>query len=236
MLVFKGKLKEHPRWEVENEFYRFRNRVFSERLGWDVESRRGLERDNFDKPDTHWVLIEDKQGLCGCIRLLSCAQDYMLPSIFPTALAGEAPPRGNDVWELTRLAIDADRAPRLENGISELTCVIFREVLAFAREQGIRELVAVVSLPVERIFRRLGLPIERLGHRQAVDLGAVRGVGIRFHLTAPSIAPSRAITGRRGMLCSPSSEQKKSRDRPGIQDARYGPFPPHAKTDRVSIL
>ena len=148
MLVFKGKLKEHPRWEVENELYRFRNRVFSDRLGWDVESRRGLERDNFDKPDTHWVLIEDKQGLCGCIRLLSCAQDYMLPSIFPTALAGEAPPRGNDVWELTRLAIDADRAPRLENGISELTCVIFREVLAFAREQGIRELVAVVSLPV----------------------------------------------------------------------------------------
>lgn len=182
MLVFKGKLKEHPRWEVENELYRFRNRVFSDRLGWDVESRRGLERDNFDKPDTHWVLIEDEQGLCGCIRLLSCAQDYMLPSIFPTALAGEAPPRGNDVWELTRLAIDADRAPRLDNGISELTCVIFREVLAFAREQGIRELVAVVSLPVERIFRRLGLPIERLGHRQAVDLGAVRGVGIRFHL------------------------------------------------------
>ena len=40
----------------------------------------------------------------------------------------------------------------------------------------------MVSLPVERIFRRLGLPIERLGHRQAVDLGAVRGVGIRFHL------------------------------------------------------
>ncbi|MNJ17596.1 hypothetical protein D3C77_118790 [compost metagenome] len=40
----------------------------------------------------------------------------------------------------------------------------------------------MVSLPVERIFRRLGLPIERLGHRQAVDLGAVRGVGIRFQL------------------------------------------------------
>ena len=128
MLVFKGKLKEHPRWEVENELYRFRKRVFSDRLGWDVESHRGLERDSFDKPDTHWVLIEDEEGLCGCIRLLSCAQDYMLPSIFPGALAGERPPRGADVWELTRLAIDAGRAPALDNGISELTCVIFREV------------------------------------------------------------------------------------------------------------
>ena len=182
MLVFTGKLRDHPRYELENELYRFRKRVFSDRLGWDVESHRGLERDCFDTPDTHWVLIEDDEGLCGCIRLLSCAQDYMLPSIFPTALAGEMAPRSSDVWELTRLAIDANRAPRMGNGVSELTCVIFREVYAFAREQGIRELVAVVSLPVERIFRRLGLPIERLGHRQAVDLGAVRGVGIRFHL------------------------------------------------------
>ncbi len=73
MLVFKGKLREHPRNEVENELYRFRNRVFSDRLGWDVESHRGLERDSFDTPDTHWVLIEDEQGVCGCIRLLSCS-------------------------------------------------------------------------------------------------------------------------------------------------------------------
>ena len=77
-----------------------------------MESHRGLERDSFDKPDTHWVLIEDEEGLCGCIRLLSCAQDYMLPSIFPGALAGERPPRGADVWELTRLAIDAGALPR----------------------------------------------------------------------------------------------------------------------------
>lgn len=197
MLVFKGKLKQHPRWEVENELYRFRKRVFSDRLGWDVESHRGLERDSFDKPDTHWVLIEDEQGLCGCIRLLSCAQDYMLPSIFPAALAGELAPRCADVWELTRLAIDAGRAPQLDNGVNELTCVIFREVYAFARAQGIRELVAVVSLPVERIFRRLGLPIERLGHRQAVELGAVRGVGIRFQLDERfARAVNRPLRGR----------------------------------------
>ncbi len=103
MLVFKGKLREHPRNEVENELYRFRNRVFSDRLGWDVESHRGLERDSFDTPDTHWVLIEDEQGLCGCIRLLNCADAYMLPTIFPPPLpvkARHAPPMsGNSpVW------------------------------------------------------------------------------------------------------------------------------------------
>ena len=182
MLVFKGKLRDHPRNAVENELYHFRNRVFSDRLGWDVESYHGLERDSFDTPDTHWVLIEDEQGVCACIRLLNCADAYMLPTIFPTALAGENPPHTPDVWELTRLAIDAPRAPRMSNGVSELTCVLLREVYAFAHPRGIKELVGVASLPAERIFRRLGIPMSRLGHRQSVDLGAVRGVGLRFYL------------------------------------------------------
>jgi acyl homoserine lactone synthase len=182
MLVFKGKLRDHPRNAVESELYQFRNRVFSDRLGWDVESYHGLERDGFDTPDAHWVLIEDEQGVCACIRLLNCANAYMLPTIFPTALAGESAPRTPDIWELTRLAIDAPRAPRMTNGVSELTCVLLREVYAFARSRGIKELVGVASLPAERIFRRLGIPMVRLGHRQAVDLGAVRGVGLRFYL------------------------------------------------------
>ncbi|WP_111873957.1 acyl-homoserine-lactone synthase [Aeromonas bivalvium] len=196
MRVFKGKLRKHWDKNIENSLYSFRNRIFFERLRWDVESSQGLERDHFDGPDTHWILVEDDAGLCGCIRLLSCAADYMLPTCFPAALAGESPPRRQDVWELTRLAIDAARAPRLDNGVSELTCVIFREVHAFAREHHIREMVAVVSLPVERIFRRLDLPIERLGHRQVVDLGAVRGVGLRFVLDERfAAAVQRPLTG-----------------------------------------
>ena len=182
MLVFTGKLRDHPRNEIENELYRFRNRIFSGRLGWDVESYRGLERDSFDSPDTHWVLIEDSEGICGCIRMLDCSGTYMLSTIFPTALAGECPPDTPDIWELTRLAIDASRAPRMENGVSELTFVILREVYAFAKANGIKEVVGVASLPAERIYRRMGIPMERLGHRQSVDLGAVRGVGLRFHL------------------------------------------------------
>ncbi|WP_368196353.1 acyl-homoserine-lactone synthase [Aeromonas sp. R2-2] len=196
MLVFKGKLRDHPRNAVENELYQFRNRVFSDRLGWDVESYHGLERDRFDTPDTHWVLVEDEQGVCACIRLLSCASAYMLPSIFPTALAGENAPRTPEIWELTRLAIDATRAPCMTNGVSELTCVLLREAYAFATANGIKEFVGVASLPAERIFRRLGIPMARLGHRQAVDLGAVKGVGLRFYLDERfALAVSQPLIG-----------------------------------------
>ncbi|MFL9590803.1 acyl-homoserine-lactone synthase [Aeromonas schubertii] len=180
MFIYKGKTSQHPNRSLIRQLYQFRKSVFSDRLGWDVEHHQGLEQDRYDGPDTHWVLVEDEQGLCGCIRMLPTEGPYMLPEIFPTALAGEQPPRQSNVWELTRLAIDAERAPRLNNGVSELTLVIFRGVYEFARQQGIDEMLAVVSLPVERIFRRMGLPVERMGDGKPVDLGAVNGVGIRF--------------------------------------------------------
>ena len=93
MLVFTGKLRDHPRNEIENELYRFRNRIFSGRLGWDVESYRGLERDSFDSPDTHWVLIEDSEGICGCIRMLDCSGTYMLSTIFFNCAGWRMPSR-----------------------------------------------------------------------------------------------------------------------------------------------
>lgn len=180
MFIYKGKTSQHPNRALIRQLYQFRKSVFSDRLGWDVEHHQGLEQDRYDGPDTHWVLVEDEQGICGCIRMLPTEGPYMLPEIFPTALAGECPPRQSNVWELTRLAIDAERAPSLSNGVSELTLVLLRGAYEFACQQGIDEMLAVVSLPVERILRRMGLPIERLGHGKPVDLGAVNGVGIRL--------------------------------------------------------
>ena len=173
------------------------------------------------------MLIEDKRGLCGCIRLLSCAQVTCCPASSPPPSLAK-PPRGNDVWELTHLAIDADRAPRLENGISELTCVIFREVLAFARGRGILA-GGRVSLPVERIFRS-PRPAHQmgLGHR---IIGGSQGrarVGIRFPPGMSvwhAVLPAGPLPAAGEMLCSPSSEQKipgPARD----SRRRYGPFHP----------
>lgn len=185
MYVFQGTLAEHPNPNMAKQLYQLRKRVFADRLGWDVEPNGDMEQDQYDRADTRWVLIEDDQGLCACVRLLSCDRPYMMPDIFPTTLAGEPAPRSADSWEMTRLAIDADRAPRFDNGVSELTLILFREANRYAMAHGVRELIGVASTPVERIYRRMGLPITRLGHGKPVDLGVVRGLGIRLLVGEP---------------------------------------------------
>ncbi len=98
----------------------------------------------------------------------------------------------------------------------------------------------MVSLPVERIFRRLGLPIERLGHRQAVDLGAVRGSGSASIWMSgspvPSASPCRVPMTKRANWSPNKDDAKKSRGKTRIKSSRYGPFPPHAKTDAKEYL
>ena len=150
----------------------------------------------------------------------------------PHRLAGEAPARQRRVGAGPGPRHRRRPGPAWRTGISELTCVIFREVLAFARE-GIRELVAVVSLPVERIFRRLGLPIEAPGHRQAVDLGGRARVGIRFHLTSVStgVVHRPVAIPAAGDARSPSSGAS-SPTTWGFKTFRLsGPFPTPCKTD-----
>ena len=186
-------MKEHPRWEVKSRLTDFASRVFSKSTRWDVESRRGLGGTTSTKPDTHWVLIEQNRGCAAASACSRLRPARYMPTSSPPSLA-KPPPRGNDVWA------DPPRhrrrpGPRLENGISELTLRHLPRGAGLRQGQGIRELVAVVSLPVERIFRRLGLPIERLSHRQAVDLGAVRGSVSASTWTSVSTAPSIALPG-----------------------------------------
>lgn len=180
MHIFRGTLSEHPNPSISRQLYQFRKQVFADRLGWEVSPEGDQERDGYDTEQTRWVLIEDDGELIACVRLLSCDGPYMMPDIFPSTLAGEPAPRTAQSWEMTRLAIDAERAPRFGNGVSELTLVLFRETNAYAMEHGVKELIGVASTPVERIYRRLGLPITRLGHGKPVDLGVVRGLGIRL--------------------------------------------------------
>jgi len=49
----------------------YRHKVFIEMLGWELETRNGEELDQFDRPDTLYVVSQDDDGnVNGCARLL----------------------------------------------------------------------------------------------------------------------------------------------------------------------
>lgn len=72
------------------ELGRYRHQVFIEKLGWDVVSTsrvRDQEFDQFDHPQTRYIVAMSRQGICGCARLLPTTDAYLLRTSSPTCAA-----------------------------------------------------------------------------------------------------------------------------------------------------
>jgi len=164
--------------------YRLRNSVFHERLGWDVTSRGGLERDEYDEFDPVYLIArEPSRHVSGCMRLLPTTGSYMLRDTFPELLRGEEEPCDEKVWDVSRFAVaSAGDATPGHAGSSEITLELVRAAVDYAFEHGIEAYVAVVSLGLERIFRRIGLPVRRFGDGKSARIGDVRAVACRIEM------------------------------------------------------
>ncbi|VFS49611.1 putative autoinducer synthesis protein [Budvicia aquatica] len=57
---------------LENELAVYRYKVFVERLGWELDTPKGYERDQFDKPDTVYVVARNSD------KEIIAAHDYYL--------------------------------------------------------------------------------------------------------------------------------------------------------------
>ena len=152
---------------------RYRHRVFVEKLSWDVPSQDGIEADQFDRPDTVYVVGRDDQGhVCGCARLLPTTRPYLLGEVFPQLLHGLAPPASPDVWELSRFAAtdfnsQATSAPGKMS--SEAAIALMHASLACAAEQGAKRLIMVTNIGVERLLRRAGFQAHRAGPPMIIE-------------------------------------------------------------------
>ena len=146
----------------------YRHRVFVERLGWQLATQQERELDQFDRPDTVYVVAQDESdSIFGCARLLPTTGDYLLGTVFPDLLSGAPVPRDPRVWELSRFAC-TDPGGRgsfttLTDFPASDTARLMREVMQCARRHGARRLITVTWLGIERLLRRLGIPARRAG-------------------------------------------------------------------------
>jgi len=99
----------------------YRYEVFIETLGWQLPVENGLERDQFDRPDTLYVIARDaNESVCGCARLLPTTQAYLLDEVFPGLMNGAPAPHASDVWELSRFSTKA--YPAMKRGGVSACC------------------------------------------------------------------------------------------------------------------
>ena len=147
------------------QMHRLRKAVFKDRLGWDVTVRGEFEIDEYDALGPSYLLSVDGHGtLNGCVRLLPTTGPNMLRDIFPFFVTKTAVPRGEQVWEASRFAVSGNGSGvAAEAGLSHVTYELLIGVLKFGLSNGITMIVCVVDVRMERILRRAGWQLERLG-------------------------------------------------------------------------
>ncbi|WP_114809618.1 acyl-homoserine-lactone synthase [Paraburkholderia kururiensis] len=145
-----------------NEMYRLRARVFRDRMGWDIPTIAGMEIDGYDALGPHYMLIQEPAGeVRGCWRLMPTEGPNMLRDTFPQLLAGKAAPAGRTIWELSRFAIEAGGDQSF--GFADVTMHAIHALVTFADRMGITRYVTVTTTPIERLLRRTGIELARLG-------------------------------------------------------------------------
>src|ERR1700685_3388477 len=103
------------------DMHRLRKRVFRDRMGWNVSvTPGGLEVDDFDLPDTVYLLALDDDGrVIGNWRLLPASGPTMIRKVWPQFLDSIEMPHSPAVWETSRFAVDSPRG-NSEEGIAQV--------------------------------------------------------------------------------------------------------------------
>lgn len=157
--------------QLFEEIGRYRHKVFVEMLKWELlVDEPGIERDQFDREDTLYVVARDEAGaVIGTARLLPTTRPYLLGEVFPELLAGAEPPKDERVWELSRFAA-VDFGKPVGNAMGQFSAYVAASLLAAsleaARAQGAERVITVSPLGIERLLRRGGYRSHRAGPPQ----------------------------------------------------------------------
>jgi len=152
------------------EMHRLRYRVFKGRLDWDVQVSGDMEIDEFDAFHPAYLLLRASDGRVeGCVRLLPSTGPTMLRDTFPILLDGATAPCSPTIWESSRFALDIQAdAPKVNHGLASATYELFAGMIEFGLSRQLNEIVTVTDARMERILRRAGWPLRRIGKPHAL--------------------------------------------------------------------
>jgi len=158
---------------IYSKIGQYRQKVFIEMLGWDLHAHDGMELDQFDRPDTLYMVSQDDNGsVNGCARLLPTNQPYLLGEVFPELMQGLPIPCSADIWELSRFAAVDFNAPggsALAQFSSGIAVQLLRQAIVCAVEHGAKRLITVSPIGIERLLRHTGVHAHRAGPPMIID-------------------------------------------------------------------
>ncbi|WP_394246255.1 acyl-homoserine-lactone synthase [Vibrio profundi] len=163
-----------------HDLLKLRFKVFHGRLQWDLETQHGMETDQYDVEQAHYLYAKEDGGhLVGCWRILPTTDSYMLKDTFPELLGVQTAPTGERIYELSRFAVDKDYSKRV-GGVSNVTLKMFQSLYEHAQEHDIDSYVTVTSAAVEKLINRMKIPSSRIGDGKVHMLGSTRSVALHI--------------------------------------------------------
>jgi N-acyl-L-homoserine lactone synthetase len=164
---------------ILNQIFQLREQTFKQRLGWEVSSQDGLEKDNFDRLDvSHIAMTDNENNVMGCWRALPTQGQYMLKDVFPELLQGESAPTDQDVWEISRFTIKKGDGVKGKGLVTSSTAELVNSFYDFAMQNNIKHYVLVTTVACERILRLLGVKTRRMGEGASLQIGIERSVAL----------------------------------------------------------
>ncbi|MDJ1637416.1 acyl-homoserine-lactone synthase (plasmid) [Agrobacterium tumefaciens] len=152
------------------QMHRLRATVFGGRLEWDVSIIAGEERDQYDNFMPSYLLaITDSGRVAGCVRLLPACGPTMLEQTFSQLLEMGSLAAHSGMVESSRFCVDTSLVSRRDASQLHLaTLTLFAGIIEWSMASGYTEIVTATDLRFERILKRAGWPMRRLGEPTAI--------------------------------------------------------------------
>jgi N-acyl-L-homoserine lactone synthetase len=186
--------KQHP--GDLDAMYKLRKRVFHDLLKWDVSVRGNWEIDNYDDANPSMCCpIRTRRAICAArCGYLPTLGPNMLDDTFPILLGDNPQVRSASVWESSRFCIDPNISQdRGSNQVTIAAAELMCGVGELGLSSGLSHIVTVTDVFLERMFRRMGCPGERIGEPQRI--GSVYAVAVAWEVTTDLL--DRMKSGRR---------------------------------------
>jgi acyl homoserine lactone synthase len=167
MLQFSTGTRQQLPPQLFEQMGRYRRDVFTNQLGWELNTVNGMELDEFDGPDAVYVCSQGDEGnVNGVARLLPTTGPYLMEKVFPQLWGGNTLPCDRKIWELSRFAMvdTAKTTGVLSHQASAVAAsTLLRQVIKTAKLNGATSLITVSPVGMERLLRINGFYARRGG-------------------------------------------------------------------------
>ncbi|MDC0738510.1 acyl-homoserine-lactone synthase [Cognatishimia sp. SS12] len=227
MIITVDGLNKHLFQPLLDDMFRLRARVFSGRLGWEVNIENDMEIDQFDRMDPAYIIgVDDEMNVISCARVLQTTGPHMLSDVFSAILCGEPPVRSANIWESTRFCVDTERLKNRESktAVSRATSELMLGILEYAQASGITDIITVIDPIMDRVLKRSNnAPHGYVG--QTVPMGKVKALAALLDCTDERIQRVREFADIKGEIFIPETlaaeklQARKARAEMGVTGA-----------------